>query len=160
MRLDRREFLQVGLAAGLAAAIPPLHARMTATAPIAGTAAEAPPDEDGYELWLRYRPVVDADLLAHYRAATANIVVRSPSPLAQSIADELDRACQGMLNQRPASAAPVTATGTIFVGAPNSSPDLRTVIDPATLATLGDEGFILKTTPIDGHAAIVIAANH
>jgi alpha-glucuronidase len=160
MRLDRRTFLRTGFAAGLAAAHPSPSTRLAAPTPAASQTAEAPPDEDGYDLWLRRRPVADADLLAHYRAATARVVQRSSGPLTQSIADELDRACKGMLDRTPIATQSLTAPGTIFIGAPASSPAIRTAIDPAALAAIGDEGFVLKTISIDGRPTIVVAANH
>ena len=160
MRLNRRELLLTGIAAGAAAASLSLHTQTPSAPQIASPAPAALPDEDGYDLWLRYRPVPDARLLAQYRAATARIVQLSSGPLAQSITDELDRACQGMLNQRPTTAPSVTANGTILIGTPDSAPELRQAIAPSRLSALGDEGFVLRTTSIDGNAAIAIAANH
>jgi alpha-glucuronidase len=36
--------------------------------------------EDGYELWLRYRPVADPELRQHYRATIAGLLVEGDSP--------------------------------------------------------------------------------
>src|SRR3712207_7628891 len=55
---------------GIAAARPSPHAQASSAPQVASPVPVAVPDEDGYELWLRYRPVIDAHLLAHYRAAT------------------------------------------------------------------------------------------
>ena len=41
--------------------------------PAAGAPA-ALPEEDGYDLWLRYRQVTDAERLAQYRAAAQAVV--------------------------------------------------------------------------------------
>jgi alpha-glucuronidase len=160
LSISRREFLQVELAASIAAASSHLHAHAVPAPPAASPVPVTLPDEDGYELWLRYRLVTDAELLAHYRAATARMVLPSSSPLAQSIADELGRACKGMLDQTPATAQSVTANGTILIATPDASPTIRQVVDPTRLSALGDEGFVLKTTSIDGFTTIVVAANH
>jgi alpha-glucuronidase len=160
MRLNRRVFLQTGFAAGMAAASPSPHVQASPASQVASPVPAALPDEDGYDLWLRYRPVLDPQLLAHYRAATAHIVQLSSGPLAQSIVDELERACQGMLNHRPSAAASVTADGTILVGLPDASRELRQAVDPSSLSELGDEGFVLRTTSINTYPTIVIAANH
>ncbi len=156
MPLNRREFLQ----AGLAAALPPLPSPAASLRQAASPVPAALPDEDGYELWLRYRPVRDSQLLAHYRAATAFVVQRVAGPMAQSITDELSRACQGMLARNSEAAQSVTAGGTILIGTPDASPEIRQAIDATDLAAAGNEGFILRTLPINGHTTIVIAANH
>src|SRR5690242_13822455 len=101
MRLTRRELLQSGVAVGIAAASSIPFAQVSPAPQVASPVPAVLPDEDGYDLWLRYRPVIDADLFAHYREATAQIVRLSSGPLAQSITDELDRACRGMLDHRP-----------------------------------------------------------
>src|SRR5262245_31513798 len=160
MRLNRREFLQTGFAAGIAAASSSPRAQASAARQSAPPVPVALPDEDGYDLWLRYRLVTDTQLLAHYRGATGRLVRGSSGPLAQSITDELDRACQGMLNHRPTAAASVTANGSILIGTPDASPELRQAIDSSGVAALGNEGFVLRTTSIDGYRTIAIAANH
>jgi alpha-glucuronidase len=160
MRLNRRALLKTGFAAGIAAASLSPHAPASPAPQIASPVLVALPDEDGYDLWLRYRPVIDAHLIAHYVAATARIVRLSSGPLAQSITDELDRACKGMLNHSPTAVESVTANGTILIGTPDASRELRQAIDPSGLSTLGEEGFVLRTTSINGYTTIVIAANH
>ena len=66
----------------------------------------APPSEDGYDLWLRYRLVADAARLAEYRAAITNIVVEGDSPTLRAARDELTRG-----SRRPARAPnPVDGT--------------------------------------------------
>jgi alpha-glucuronidase len=156
MRINRRVFLGTGVIT--VAAIASMHpgVRIPAATPVPASL----PDEDGYDLWLRYRPVADALLLTQYRLATTQIVNLASGPMAQSIAEELDRACAGMLNQKPVPAGSVTESGTILIGIPNASPVLRTAVDASALSGLGDDGFILKTASIDGYSTIVIAANH
>jgi alpha-glucuronidase len=160
MRLNRRELLLTGVAAGIVAASSLLHAHTSPAPQVASPVPASLPGEDGYDLWLRYRPVLDTHLLAHYRAATDHIVQLSSGPLAQAITDELDRACKGMLNHSPTAAQSVTANGTILIGTPDASPELRKAIDPSSLSTLGDEGFVLRTTSTNGYTTIIIAANH
>jgi alpha-glucuronidase len=51
---------------------------IAALVPLAGGAASAQtrlPDEDGYDLWLRYRLVSDAARLAEYRSRITHLVV-------------------------------------------------------------------------------------
>ncbi|MGB3306164.1 MAG: alpha-glucuronidase family glycosyl hydrolase [Thermomicrobiales bacterium] len=125
--------------------------------PPAGT--NSLPDEDGYELWLRYRPVTEPHLLAQYRAATVFLVQLAKEPMAQSMIDELDRACVGMLDRHVTPVPAMTADGTILIGTPDTSPDIRKLMASRSVA-LGEEGFIVTSSTISGHRATIIAANH
>ena len=51
-----------------------------------------PIGEDGYELWLRYRPMADAERLAQYRAALSSVVVLGAGATVAIIKKELARA--------------------------------------------------------------------
>lgn len=55
-------------------------------------------NEDGYELWLRYRKVEDAARLAQYRDAIGTIVVLGNGPTAEVIRLELARALPALLD--------------------------------------------------------------
>jgi alpha-glucuronidase len=54
------------------------------------------PDEDGYELWLRYRPAVGEGAASAYRQAFAVHVVDTGCPSAQAVADELAVAARSL----------------------------------------------------------------
>jgi alpha-glucuronidase len=65
-------------------------------------------DEDGYELWLRYRPVDNAERLAQYRKAISRVVVPGTSATAEIIRSELARALPALLGSPvPLSEKPV-----------------------------------------------------
>lgn len=138
MRLTRRELLATGVVAGIAVANSSPRAHAAPAAQAATPVSVAVPDEDGYDLWLRYRPVVDVDLLAHYRAAAARVVRLMAGPLAQSITDELDRACTGMLDQHPTASSSVTANGTILIATPDTSPELGKTVRTNRLVAISD----------------------
>jgi alpha-glucuronidase len=110
--------------------------------------------EDGYDLWLRYRPV-EAPWAQRYRnAATLLVPPRVPIDAALT---ELTRGIQGLLGANPLVAAHVTHDGAIVLGTPASS---RTIADlHLALDDLGPEGYIIQSMTIDGNRAIVIAAN-
>ncbi len=56
--------------------------------------------EDGYQLWLRYRPL-DSALQAQDRAHAAGLIVDSADPRVAAAASEIDRAFTGMLGAAP-----------------------------------------------------------
>src|SRR5436190_19375374 len=77
--------------------------------------------EDGYDLWLRYRPV-EAAAQARYRAAAMAIVRQGDSPTLSAAADELRRGLSGLLARPVGLTAQPAADGAILIGTPASSP--------------------------------------
>ena len=57
------------------------------------------PNEDGYELWLRYRLIDDADLLERYRAKIQNLVMDTHTAILQVAKNELLQALSVLLGQ-------------------------------------------------------------
>lgn len=111
------------------------------------------PNEDGYDLWLRYRPL-DAAAVAEY-APHAVAVVAGDSPTQRIAENELERGLGGLLGH-PVGAAPALADGDIIIGTPQSSQVIRALNLP--LAGLGTEGYLIRSVTINGHPVTVIAA--
>ena len=111
--------------------------------------------EDGYDLWLRYRPVED-EWRDPYRAAARELVVGRESPTLLAAQSELVRGLTGLLGAPPAISKEVTGHGAIVLGTPKSSD----VVKRLRLDTeaLGAEGYLIRTLSIDGRRAIVVAA--
>ena len=112
--------------------------------------------EDGYDLWLRYRPI-EAAALARYRAAATGIVRQGDSPTLSAATDELRRGLGGLLARPIAVTAAPAADGAILIGTPASSPLIRTLNLP--LQNLGREGFLIRSASVAGHRVTVIAGN-
>ncbi|WP_193615828.1 alpha-glucuronidase family glycosyl hydrolase [Massilia sp. YMA4] len=108
-------------------------------------------EEDGYDLWLRYRPLAGAERAAMLRHARELVAPAAPSPAVQAALAELRRGVQGMTGRLPLDGKQARA-GAIVLGTPASlAPSLR----PTGLEQLGDEGYVIR------HRAgvTVIAAN-
>ncbi|MFC7625072.1 alpha-glucuronidase family glycosyl hydrolase [Microlunatus sp. GCM10028923] len=86
--ITRRTLLAGGAAGALAAGL------LTGAEP-----AHAAVPEDGYDLWLRYRQVDDADLLGRYRAALDHVVVLGDHAVLRSAGAELARGLSGLLGR-------------------------------------------------------------
>ncbi len=114
----------------------------------------AAPAEDGYELWLRYRPVADA---AQLKARAGSIVLAAPNTATTGAAvAELQRGLKGMLG-RDIPLAAAMQDGALVLARPDAMPELR---GPGFgLAALGDEGYLLRATRLKGRAVTLIAAN-
>jgi len=111
--------------------------------------------EDGYELWLRYRPV-ERPLRDEYVRQASSIVAEANSPTIRSAIGELQRGLRGMLG----NSADLTTSlndGSILVGTPWKSRDIAALDLP--MRQLGHEGFVIRSVTIRGKTAIVIAAN-
>ncbi len=114
------------------------------------------PNESGYELWLRYRRVEDAERLAQYRDAIQSVVVLGTSATAAIIRGELERALPALLD----CAVPSESIGNaLFVGAADELDAVGMRLPPEDRRDLGDEGYLIRSQPVGGHDGILIAAN-
>lgn len=112
--------------------------------------------EDGYELWLRYRPL-PAEQVDGYRAFASRLVAGAATPTQAATRAELLRGLGGLLGEPPPLSDAVAEGGTLIVGTAQSSPLIaRLRLD---IRDLGREGYLIRSVVIDGHAATVIAAN-
>ena len=112
--------------------------------------------EDGYDLWLRYRPV-EARQADTDRAFASELVAGDATPSQAAARAELLRGLGGLLGAPPASSQAVTRDGALVVGTPSSSPSIAKL--KLDTGRLGREGYLIRSTRIDGHAVTVIAAN-
>ncbi|HEX8063436.1 MAG TPA: alpha-glucuronidase family glycosyl hydrolase, partial [Allosphingosinicella sp.] len=106
--------------------------------------------EDGYDLWLRYRPLPPA-LQRQYAPYLGRVAVPGSSPTLHAAELELRRGISGLVGARPAGG------GIVLAGTPRSSAEIARLRLP--LAALGDEGFLIRSVGSKGRPAIVIAAN-
>ena len=112
--------------------------------------------EDGYELWLRYRPAPAAQAEA-YRAANAELVVQGRSATLGAAGAELERGLAGMTGAPPLRAPAPSRDGVLVLGTAVSSPIVAGLNLP--LERVGPEGFVIRSVSLSGRRATVIAAN-
>lgn len=111
--------------------------------------------EDGYELWLRYRPVSDAKVLKAYRTAITGWVIDDSSPASEAVRRELQVALAGLLGKAPEESKTVRSGG-IVVGT-FDSPLIRSLGLQQMFPSVGDEGFAITNATVSGRKCIVIA---
>ncbi|MET0272863.1 MAG: alpha-glucuronidase family glycosyl hydrolase [Phenylobacterium sp.] len=109
--------------------------------------------EDGYDLWLRYRPVAQADA---YRAAASELVVPGASATARATEAELARGLEGLLGAPVRRSPAPTRDGAILAGTP-AVPAIAALRLP--LERAGAEGYLIRSAVVDGRKVTVIAAN-
>lgn len=112
--------------------------------------------EDGYDLWLRYRPL-PPEQRAAYEPATTQLVMPAASPTLAAAKDELLRGLSGLLTRAPAAAERVSTAGALLVGTPQSNPQVAGL--ELGLQALSPQGYVIRERRVDGHPALVIAAN-
>jgi alpha-glucuronidase len=119
-------------------------------------AATRMPDEDGYPLWLRYAP--PGKSIDPYRRLIRLVVVQGDSATSRIIGKELSSA----LNKMFGSAVPISKTWTrkpaVIVGTPATSDVIRGLKWMDDLTSTGPEGFIIRSTRMEGQSVIVIAS--
>ena len=119
---------------------------------LAATLARA---EDGYDLWLRYRPLDDA-AQARYLPLARVVVAPRASPSQQAALSELQRGLRGLLGAEPALQDAPTA-GAIVAGTPASSAVIASLGLP--LADFGRDGYQLRSVRVGGAPVTLVAAN-
>jgi alpha-glucuronidase len=112
--------------------------------------------EDGYDLWLRYH-AVEPQWQQRYEGAATHVVAQGDSPTLNAAIRELQTGVKGMLGRTLPRGAEVAVDGAIVIGTPATSPIVAGLNLP--LATLGKEGFLIRSVTIGGKRATVIAAN-
>jgi alpha-glucuronidase len=115
--------------------------------------------EDGYELWLRYRPIADPRALAAARAALTEIAVEGDSPTLAAVRAELRRGIGGLLGREVPLTAGPTRDGAVLAGTPRDSAAVASLGLSDALARVGDEGFLIRPAVVDGHRVTLVAGN-
>jgi len=115
--------------------------------------------EDGYDLWLRYKPVEKKELLETYRSVFKKINIEGTSSTIQAIKDELIKASKGMLGYTPSfSSSSNKFDGLVIkiLSKPgNSVQDILKNAGPHT----GLEGFSITGGLIEGKSFVHISSN-
>ncbi|MEN0039167.1 MAG: alpha-glucuronidase family glycosyl hydrolase, partial [Cellvibrio sp.] len=114
--------------------------------------------EDGYEMWLRYQPLVDQKLRKSYQQQLGNIVVEGNSPSLQVAVTELQRGLGGLL-AKPFAISKTLSTDALLVGTPANSPLIASLHLNERLSLLGAEGYLIESTKVNKRNVTIIAAN-
>jgi alpha-glucuronidase len=145
------------------------------------SAAAASP-EDGSDLWLRYVRVDNSERLGQYRSAISRIVVEnadrnkvhrhtpdlrmeagSSEKLVESTLeaarDELARGLRGLLDRPVPVGKGAALDGAVIVGTRDSSEIVRGHIPANDLATLGDEGYLIRSVSQGRSTFTIVAGN-
>lgn len=116
--------------------------------------------ENGYELWLRYRPLEDKAIENAYRNQIAdNVVVAGESQTAVAIRRELQAALKGLFGFSGEIQNLYSKQGGLVIGTPNTCALIKGLDLEKKLQDVGDEGYLLFNTRINKKNTLIVAAN-
>lgn len=115
-------------------------------------------NEDGYELWLRYCPVDNAERLAQCRNAINSAVVLGTSATAAIIKSELARALPALLDS-PVPSVERLVGDALVVGTLDELKAVGVTIPSAKSRDLGAEGFLICSQQVGSDNWICITGN-
>jgi alpha-glucuronidase len=131
-----------------------------ATRPVRELSARTPvADEDGYDLWLRYRSLPHGARYTEYRRLLSHVVIETHSPTLDAARDELAEGLRGLLDQSIPVDATLETDGSIVIGTPSTSPIVASLGLASQLKAAGDEGFVLRAAKVNGKRVMVVAGN-
>ncbi len=111
--------------------------------------------EDGYRLWMRYQPVATT-VAAVYRRQLAEVVAPDRTPMQRATRDELARSLSGLLGTAPPMRTAISTDHALVLGTPQSSALVAAFGNE--IATLGDEGFLIRQVRTGGRDVLLVAA--
>jgi len=126
-----------------------------ASAPAPEPPLARPPDEDGYELWLRYRKLEDDAQRQAASAQLTTVVLSGASPTLDAVRAELRRALGGLLGTPPRIGSELPAEGDALVLGRVGSPELARLGLAGVGVGLGD-GYLARRLERDGRKLLVL----
>jgi alpha-glucuronidase len=115
--------------------------------------------DDGYNLWLKYPKVEDKERLMEYRQTISSVTMSGKSKTVRIIREELINGFNGLLGI-DISFGKSNKNGSLILGTLRTSDFIKKMNVTASLGTLGTDGYLIKSTKINGRRSLVIAANN
>lgn len=114
---------------------------------------------NGHKLWLKYKQISNQQLLNEYKGLIKASVIEGQSATIQAAKKELKMGLSGLLGTTVPEVKAVNENGILLVGTFKDSPSLSNLNLKEDLSKIGSEGFVIKTTKINGKDVLVITAN-
>jgi len=114
--------------------------------------------ENGYELWLRYKPLPAGGLRNQYASLSSAICLPHTGATLQVIRQELITGFEGMVGKKPTFAANDSGNYGMLIALATHR-KMAAYLSPSELQRMGNEGFCIKTLVRNGKSLLLIAAN-
>jgi alpha-glucuronidase len=115
--------------------------------------------DDGYKLWMSYKKLDDTAMSNEYRQAFSSIVIEGDSETLGIVREELKKGLDGLLGVELPVHKTLSKNAALVIGTPSQSEIIRKLNLSGELATLGREGFLIRSMEIQGVPVIIITAN-
>jgi alpha-glucuronidase len=114
--------------------------------------------EDGYDLWLRYRPILEESRKQRTEELFRKVVIPERSSATYTIIkSELDRAVSGMVGQEVVYSGDFSGDASLVIGTPEDLDVLRTGDLTSALDSLGEEGFLIKRMNSHPRTVVIVS---
>jgi alpha-glucuronidase len=113
--------------------------------------------ENGYDLWLRYKPL-NSKQQTTYKQYITELQVNGNSATINVAKEELTNGLNGLLQTKTPFVNTITKNGTIIIGTA-SSPTIARVGLEKKISQVGQEGFVIVSKIINGKSCTIITAN-
>lgn len=118
-----------------------------------------PTHEDGYDLWLRYRPLVAGVYRQQVSHLLTTIVIPGVSATSHIIRQELTRAVTGLLQTTPTILDQLTTAPALIIATSEQLPQLGLATGQNPDKDLGNDGFRIQSITHNGQPHTLITAN-
>jgi alpha-glucuronidase len=114
--------------------------------------------EDGYDLWLRYKPIAGEEHRQQTEDLFRKVVLNEPSSTTYAIIkSELERAVSGMINGEVEFSMGITSDASLVIGTPDDMEVLQNEAMKLQLKSVGEDGFIIYRMNNPSNAVAIIA---
>ena len=115
--------------------------------------------DDGYNLWLSCKKIDNTAILQEYQQAFSSIMIEGDSETLNIVREELKKGLEELLGVELSLRSTFSKNGSLVVGTPSQSQVIRELNLSSELATLGREGFLIRSMEIQGVSVIIVTAN-
>jgi alpha-glucuronidase len=104
--------------------------------------------EDGYDLWLRYKPLTDAKRLAAYQNQIKSVTILGNSPTIQVATEELNRGLMGLLGKKIPVVTKLEGPqiGNVVIGIFKNLNFEKGLMREEDLKKMGEEGYLITNS--------------
>ncbi|MEN2281067.1 alpha-glucuronidase family glycosyl hydrolase [Algoriphagus sp. SE2] len=114
---------------------------------------------DGYNLWLDYRPIQNPELKSQFKTLMDGIYFFGENPTYQAIKNELDLASDKMLNQAPVYTNERLSNSKIWMGTRDQLSQVLSLTQQGEISNLGQDGYWRGPLDFEGKTYYAIIGN-
>lgn len=115
--------------------------------------------ENGYELWLRYRPIDNQKIADNYTKAYNNVTILGSGATIDVINTELNNALSSMLQKQISINNQTSKPDGLLIATAGNLKSFKNIVDTNLYKNLGPEGFFIKNTIYNGAQVTIVSAN-